>query len=139
PDSLISPKRWEALQERGKELEWVCKEAVPSIEDTLLPDGADGIDNRQKTRYMWQVVANREQVRQALVIVLPRQLARYDNELGFVLLDGQLEVKPNDYQSTLLPGHSPDYENNGSRQTSYQDHIAGLVKAYNAGIKNEIA
>jgi CRISPR-associated endonuclease/helicase Cas3 len=138
PGSLASVKRWEALQERGKHLDWVCKQAEPFLADAPV-DGADGIDNRQKTAYKWNTVTNREAVRQALVIALPSQLARYDSELGFVLLDGTLLVEPNGYQSTRLPQSSPDYGNMGSRQTSYQDHIRGLVMAYNAGIRHEIS
>lgn len=141
PDSLANARRWEILQQRGYELglEWICKEAQPILEEKLTPDGADGIDNRQKTLYTWKTVASPESVRQALIIALPRQLARYDDQLGFVLLDGRLDLKPNDYQSTLMPGLTPGYEYRGSQQTSYQDHIRGLVRAYNAGIKDEIA
>jgi CRISPR-associated endonuclease/helicase Cas3 len=134
PDSLASSRRWEALQKLGQELglDWVCKEARPIIED------ADSVDNRQKTSYIWQPVTNREAIPQALVIVLPPQLARYDAELGFVLLDGTLELEPNGYQSTPLKVQPLDYKNMGSRQTSYQDHIDGLVHAYNAGIKGQV-
>lgn len=138
PGSLLNPKRWQALQQKATQpgVDWVCKEAKPVIEEN--PDGADGIDNRQKTRYTWDVVTNPESIRQALVIALPSQLARYDNQLGFVLLDGQLELKPNGYQSVLLPAPTPDYVNKGSQQTSYQQHIAGLIHAYNTSISNEI-
>ena len=138
PSSLASPKRWEALQKRGEELEWVCKEAQP-FQEIAEPDGADGIDNRQKTTYRWVPVASKDAIPQALIIALPRQLARYDDQFGFVLLDGQLEVEPNDYQSTLMPGPTADYDYRGSQRTSYQDHIRGLVQAYNTGINDEIA
>jgi CRISPR-associated endonuclease/helicase Cas3 len=140
PGSLINPKRWKALQEKAAQSDtnWICKEAKPVIEEQENPDGADGIDNRQKTRYIWDVVTNPESVRQALIIAIPPQLARYDNQLGFVLLDGQLDLEPNNYQSSLLPILTPDYEKGGSQQTSYQQHIAGLVHAYNTGIRDEI-
>src|SRR6266566_4788722 len=129
PDSLANSKRWRALQEQAAHVnaDWICKDAKPVIEEN--PDGADGIDNRQKTRYTWDVVTNPESVRQALIIALPHQFARYDNQLGFVLLDGQLGLEPNDYQSSLLPALTLDYEKGGSEQTSYQQHIAGLVHA----------
>ena len=141
PGSLASTARWQALQERGAALglDWICKTAEPFSDNVIEPDGADGTDNRQKTMYTWASVSNQEVVRQSLIIALPRQLARYDGELGFVLLDGKLKLAPNDYQSTLLPGLSPDYEKMGSRQTSYQDHIRGLVEAYNKGIHDEIS
>ncbi len=140
PDTLVNSKRWRALQEQAacSDVGWIYKEAKPILEERENPDGAEGIDNRQKTRYIWEVVNNPESLRQALIIAMPPELARYDEQLGFVLLDGQLKVEPNDYQSTLLPRLTPDYEKGGSQQTSYQEHIAGLVHAYNAGIKNEI-
>ncbi len=47
-------------------------------------------------------------------------------------------MEPNNFQSPLLPALTPDYEMGGSQQTSYQQHIAGLVHAYNAGIRDEI-
>lgn len=138
PTALTSAKRWEALQELAHKwrLDWVCKEAQPIVEATA--EDADSVDNRQKTSYMWQPVTNREVIPQALVIALPCQLARYDAELGFILLDGTLELKPNGYQSAPLQVQSHDYESMGSRQTSYQDHIDGLVQAYNAGIKEQL-
>jgi CRISPR-associated endonuclease/helicase Cas3 len=134
PDSLASSRRWEALQKLGQDLglDWVCKEAQPIVED------ADSVDNRQKTSYRWQSVTNREAIPQAMVVALPSQLARYDAELGFILLDGSLERQPNDYQSTPLQVQPLNYENIGSRQTCYQDHIDGLVHAYNAGIKGQL-
>src|SRR6266702_3332711 len=134
PDSLASSKRWEVLQELSQKLglDWACKEAQPIIED------ADSVDNRQKTSYRWQTVTNREAIPLALVVALPSQLARYDAKLGFVLLDGTLELKSNGYQSTPLKVQHRSYENMGSRQTSYKDHIDGLVHAYNAGIKGQL-
>src|SRR6266567_3907234 len=140
PDSLINPRRWRALQEQAahSDLDWICKEAKPVIEEQENSDGADGIDNRQRTRYIWDTVNNLDSIRQALIITFPPQLARYDDQLGFVLLDGQLDLEPNDYQSSLLPALTPDYEKGGSQQTSYQKHIEGLVHAYNIGIQKEI-
>ncbi len=139
PDSLTSLKRWETLQKRSQELglDWTCKEAHPIIVEAM-PDGPDGMDNKQKTSYIWKPVAGRESISQALVIALPHQLARYDAELGFVLLDGTLRLEPNGYQSMPLQIQPPDYESKGSRQTSYQGHIEGLVRAYNAGIRGQV-
>jgi CRISPR-associated endonuclease/helicase Cas3 len=141
PDSLVNSRRWKALQEQAacSDVGWIYKEAKPIIEEKENPDGADGIDNRQKTRFIWEVVNDPESVRQALIIAMPPELARYDEQLGFILLDGQLKLEPNDYQSTLLPGLTPNYEKGGSQQTSYQEHITGLIHAYNAGISKEIA
>ena len=146
PGSLSNPKRWAALLERGKDLEWVCKEAVPVEEAQLEADGADGIDQRRKTVYRWQKVTNPATIAGALIIALPRQLARYDSELGFVLLDGKLSIEANDYQSALIGEGSNETEQPaksgrkgfGSRLTSYEGHIQGLVRAYNNGIKDDV-
>lgn len=89
PGSLVNSKRWKALLERAalKGVDWICKEAKPVVEEQENSDGTDGIDNRQKTRYIWDIVTNPEALRQALIISLTSQLARYDNQVGFVLLD----------------------------------------------------
>ena len=141
PDSLTKPQRWDALLERGKDLDWICRKAEPIQETELEPDGADGIDNRQKTVYEWPKVENKEVAAQALIIALPPQLARYDNQLGFVLLDGEFDdlgLGPNSYQSTPLdpPEKARDQ---WSTQQSYQEHISGLVSAYKKGIRADIA
>ncbi len=140
PDSFASPRRWQELQERGRNLEWVCKKAEPEPVTTTSDDAKneDTIDNRQKTRYAWRSVTNPHETVQALIIALPRQLARYDSELGFVLLDGQLNVGPGTYQSTLLPEASQIRDYVGSHVTSYQDHIRGLVRAYDLDIKDAL-
>jgi len=140
PDSFASARRWQTLQERGRDLEWVCKKAEPEPVVGISDDAnnEDTIDNRQKTRYAWRSITNPHEAAQALIIALPRQLARYDSELGFVLLDDQLNIGPGTYQSTLLPEASRKRDYSGSRVTSYQDHIRGLVCAYNLGIKDDI-
>ena len=138
PGSLSSPKRWAALQERGKDLDWICKDAIPLPEDKLEPDGTDGIDQRRNTPYRWEPVTNSASITKAVMIALPSQLARYDSELGFVLLDGKLNVDANGYQSVKLEGMVPDDTKMGSRMTSYEGHITGLVRAYKAGIKEDL-
>lgn len=139
PASLLNNKRWQVLQERAAQLglDWVCKEAIPAKQE-LLQDGPDGIDNRQKTWYQWQVITNPEAIRQSLVVALPSQLARYDDQLGFVLLDERLALEPNGYQSPLLSAVTPNHDFKGSHQTSYQGHIQGLLGAYSSGITEDI-
>jgi CRISPR-associated endonuclease/helicase Cas3 len=67
------------------------------------------------------------------MVVLPTKLATYHDELGFVLLDGQLLDESTGYQSTPV-------ENEQKRQgfflkhRSYEEHIAGLVAAYDRNI-----
>ena len=140
PYSLMKKQRWQAWQEKG--LDWVCKHAVSLLkqEEQTLPDGADGIDNRQQEHYKWECITNPALIPQALMIALPSQLASYDKRLGFVLLDDFLQYTPAEqYQSSLLPKGKNANKYSGSRQSSYQEHIGGLVRAYNQAIRQEIA
>jgi CRISPR-associated endonuclease/helicase Cas3 len=107
----------------------------------IKEDDPETIDNRQKTTYRWDEVVTSDELSTALMVVLPRQLASYYDDLGFVLHDGRLKIRPSDYPS--------DYQSTkrivdkskhwgGSRQQSYQEHIQGLVRAYNHNIRNDI-
>jgi CRISPR-associated endonuclease/helicase Cas3 len=138
--SLLQGKRWAALQERKNELglEWACKQAIP-LEVFTSPEDADLPDSRQKTRYTWDEITNPRQVATAFRIVLPRQLATYDRDLGFALLDGSLPVQPGDYQSENLKGSKFHDKHFVIRATRYEDHIAGLRTAYFMRIKEEVA
>lgn len=138
PHSLGSAKRWAALQERGKDLEWVCQEALPVPEKELGSDGMDGVDQRRPVPYHWQLVTTPATFAKTLFVVFPSHLARYDDTLGFVLLDGQLDVEANGYQSKKLDKRRSGSEMMGSQRTSYQGHITGLVGAYNAGIAEDL-
>lgn len=143
PGSLAG--RWQVLQERSSELglDWVCKEAIPVTEGD-----SDEADNKQKTKYKWVEVSssgNTEAVtrklRAALMIVLPSQLATYDKDLGFVLLDGRLTPEPtnNYYQSTLQAEKKKSKSTFAVlKQQDYQGHIRGLVDAYNSSIRHDI-
>jgi CRISPR-associated endonuclease/helicase Cas3 len=144
PGSLASERRWSALQERARnaDLEWMCRKAEPLEEAQQEPDGADGIDNRQKTVYRWEPVSSSAVAAQSLLIALPPQLARYDGELGFVLLDGEFDdlgLSPNGYESELLAGTPGRSSERWSSQQSYQDHISGLLRAYKSGLRDDIA
>jgi CRISPR-associated endonuclease/helicase Cas3 len=141
PGSLMSNTRWQALQERAANAERdipVCWEAEPLVQEQK--DGED-LDNREKTIYKWKPVASPNTIPQALMLAFPHELAHYDSKLGFVLLDDQLAQElgtPSAYQSKRLSALIPRYENYGSKQQSYQEHIAGLVRAYNFRIRKEI-
>lgn len=147
PGSLAS--RWQALEARAASLglEWVCKEAE------LQPESEErDADSRQKARYKWKVVAASgntdamtKKLAEALMIVLPTQLATYHEELGFVLLDGRLLKDSTGYQSTpplsdkntdpKKPKYAP------LKVESYLHHITGLMSAYsydNGGIRHNI-
>jgi CRISPR-associated endonuclease/helicase Cas3 len=96
------------------------------------------MENRERTVYKWHPVTTGAVAAQSLFIALPDELAYYDANIGFALLDGSLPLSPNGYQSTLLPHNKPQNERSGSRQTSYQEHIAGLLRAYRLHIANEV-
>jgi CRISPR-associated endonuclease/helicase Cas3 len=141
PASLAS--RWQILEERAAALpdEWVGRQAV------LIPESEErDADSRQKAQYRWDKIATSgntdamtKTLAQTLMIVLHPQLATYHKELGFVLLDGRLEIEPTGYQSTS-PSEEEDKERkkrkwDAIKVESYQQHIGGLMKAYsyNAG------
>jgi CRISPR-associated endonuclease/helicase Cas3 len=140
PDSLAG--RWKVLQEKAARLglEWVCKQAV------AIPEGDADADNKQKTKYTWVEIPTSDKqdriaatLRKALMVVLPSQLATYHEELGFVLLDDRLDISSTGYQSVLLPKRAKEKSQYAAlRQQSYQEHIQGLVNAYNRGIRQNI-
>jgi CRISPR-associated endonuclease/helicase Cas3 len=140
PGSLMSPTRWQSLQERAAHLDRdvpVCWEAEPLLQEKR---NDEDLDNKEKAVYKWKPVASPNTIPQALMLAFPRELARYDGKLGFLLLDDPLalELGTTTYQSTRLPARIPNYENYGAHQQSYQEHIAGLVQAYNFYINKEI-
>ncbi|HET9920407.1 MAG TPA: CRISPR-associated helicase Cas3', partial [Ktedonobacteraceae bacterium] len=136
PDSLAGS--WQALQENEDGPGWVCKQAI------AVPEGDADADSRQKVRYQWEDIAtsNRsgvaETLRGALMVVLPPELATYHDELGFVLLDGRLDIKSTGYQSEPLEKKKSGRPDIFIRQQSYLEHISGLVLAYNRGIRQSI-
>jgi CRISPR-associated endonuclease/helicase Cas3 len=140
PGSLAS--RWKALEERAASegLKWVARVA------RIKPTGETGeVDSRQETLYQWDIIANSgntQQIerilREALMIVLPSKLVTYHAELGFVLLDGRLEVESTGYQSSPpKEEEKPKFRRSVMKVRSYREHIQGLVRAYNAGIKEQ--
>ena len=140
PGSLMSSERWQALQVRASSAPDdlpVCWEAEPIVQEKK--EGED-LDNKEKTHYRWKPVASANAIPKALLLAFPRHLAHYNNQLGFLLLDEQLEqtVAPSAYQSTHIPARVPHYEQSGAHQQSYQEHIAGLLRAYNFRIRTEI-
>src|SRR5712692_1388624 len=140
PGSLAG--RWEALEKRASQLglDWVCKEAIP-----LKESDGDEADSRKKTKYTWQDIpssgktdAIARKLREALMVVLPGELATYDKELGFVLLDERLNVKSTGYQSTPLEKEKKKSKFDVLKHQTYQEHISGLVKAYDSSIKHNL-
>jgi len=144
PASLAS--RLATLEERRQQSgpSWLCKEVV-------VVQGENGAeaDARQPTRYTWtdflaggdaKLVAQRLQM--ALMVALPSQLATYHPELGFVLLDGEIAIASTGYQSAQRRDTRPGLPASRGLQIqvrSYQEHIQGLVTAYNNGIRQSTA
>lgn len=136
PASLAS--RWQALEEcaaADPEVEWVGRQAV------LLPESQErDADTRQKAQYRWDPIGTSGNVdalmrtlSQALMIVLHPRIATYHPELGFVLLDGRLDIVPTGYQSTPPEDQKKDRKKrdwNAIKVESYQQHIGGLMQAY---------
>jgi len=145
PDSLAG--HWQALQKRAVELDlpWVCKQAV-AIQVNDTPENDPEADNKLKTQYKWVDIPSSgtfdtiaASLRDALMVVLPSQLAIYHDELGFMLLDDSIKVDTNSYQSAILSekkGSKPTYE--ALKHQSYQEHISGLVEAYDRSIRPSI-
>jgi CRISPR-associated endonuclease/helicase Cas3 len=132
PTTFLKKERWQWMLEQTQERGWACKQLQSFQEEKTLPDGADGLDNRQQmqTRYTWDTVTNPVQIRTALMIALPAEVASYDASLGFLLRDELLDYVPTgSYQSRFIKKASK-IKSFGSRVTSYQDHIVGLVRAY---------
>ncbi len=139
PDSLASS--WSALEKKATQLglDWVGKKAV------ALPSEDAEADNKRKTLYTWDDIptsgntsATASTLREALMVVLPTQLATYHEELGFVLLDGRLEIRSSGYQSTPLEGKGSDYQGYVLKHQSYTQHIEGLVEAYNRNVSRRM-
>ena len=72
------------------------------------------------------------------MIVLPSQLATYDKDLGFVLLDGRLKIESSGHQSALVEKEKKKPQFDVLKHQSYQEHISGLVKAYDSSIKHNL-
>lgn len=144
PGSLAG--RMKMLQERREQLglEWVCKEAI-----AIQEERDDETDSRRMTKYKWVELPYSEnhammtqKLRETVMIVLPSKLATYHDELGFMLLDGRLNVPPMSvaYQSTLLPVGDEGRKKRKVKamtEQSYQRHIKGLVNAYSDGIRQQ--
>lgn len=139
PASLAA--RWQVLEQRASELDlgWVGREACLVAERQTQE-----ADSRQKAQYTWEPIVTSpdtgvmaKKLGQALMITLHPQLATYHEELGFVLLDGNLDVASTGYQSTPpLPGDDDAQKRKQRRGSgtikmeSYSQHINGLWRAY---------
>lgn len=127
---------WENLQARQAETD------APFVMKQLLPTGSqeNGAedDTRREPVYTWDVIHHPAQIRGALRIAVPPQLATYDSELGFQLL-----TVPGDTYGDWIS--APENQRKGKRaamkrtQRSYMEHITGLMRAYDWSVRRELA
>lgn len=144
PKSLAG--RWEALQKRAADLDlrWVCKQAI-AIEVNDAAENDPDADNRLKTQYKWVEIPSSGKfdtiaaiLRDALMVVLPGKLATYHEELGFILLDSDLNIGESSYESILEESKGRKRESEPLKHQSYLEHISGLVEAYDRSIKTNL-
>lgn len=128
---------WNTLQQRQAETNtpWIMKQLVPAGEQEA---GAEE-DSRRESVYTWEFIRDPSQIKGALLIALPPQLATYDMDMGFrLLLNPDKETTespwisaPNDAQKK-----KPNYAKR--EQRSYVEHICGLMRAYDWSVHREI-
>ncbi len=129
PGSLA--KWWKAINDTNvPDVEWVCKKIEIYEEDSQEPD------NRPRTKCTWVDITNPSQILAATLVVVPRRLASYNDKIGFMLLDGQ-SVGGN-YQSVKREVGHGQIAYKKSVQQNYQDHIFGLLAAYESHIQHEM-
>lgn len=150
PASLASHMK--SFEEMRNELglDWICKEAIAIQTDH---ENAEA-DSRNVTQYNWPSITYTENPKamarklcETIMIALPNALATYHPELGFILRDDWESLWPQwtAYQSTLPEKEKSDKKERGKKpdykpivRRSYQEHISGLVYAYNCGISQQI-
>ncbi len=124
PSLLMVPSYWQSLQKRATQSGLpVCWEAVPITQEAT--DRQSSEDHNERA-YIWKPVTRSNRIAKALAIAFPRQVARYDQELGLTLLDHQLAhlLGPADYQSTRLPEDVANDENrDGFIRTQREKYI----------------
>lgn len=127
---------WERMQQR-RNGDWVLKQLVP------LSDASDWKeeDNDREPLYTWDVLSHQTQIPRALRLALPTDLAAYDSEFGFRLLQGN-DTNPGMWMSKPVekPGKkSARHLVPTGKRRSYVEHISGLLHAYDWSIRRELA
>jgi CRISPR-associated endonuclease/helicase Cas3 len=124
-------KWWKAVKEIGlPDGECICQKI-----ETYTQGNEKEPDNKLETRCRWVPVKGEGEFLQTTMIVIPKKLASYDDDMGFMLLDGTTEG--GSYQSAKRSGQHSQRPYKGSHQRSYQEHIFGLLKAYESHIQYE--
>jgi CRISPR-associated endonuclease/helicase Cas3 len=161
PASLASHMKFFEEMRNELDLDWICKEAVAIEEENPIKDDKrePDVDNRVVTQYKWPCIsyidnskAMELRLRGTIMVALPNALATYHPELGFILRDDWESLWPQwtIYQSTLpveasVDGTPSRKKERGNKsgykpivRRSYQEHIGGLVSAYNNGISQQV-
>jgi CRISPR-associated endonuclease/helicase Cas3 len=128
---------WDALAEAHAAAQTLDSQQPAMVWQAALADPAqerDAENERRAARYQWTPLASKAQIRGALVLAVAPTVATYTSELGLVLNDGRLDLAwpAQPYRSAPVPqrrrGHGPIFYT----QESYAEHIAGLLRAYQA-------
>ncbi len=119
-------------KEQGKltDVEWICLKA-----ETYMEGDPNEPDNKLKMKCKWVEITNTSLLMSAAMVVVPSRLAHYNDDIGFMLLDGTSDGGT--YQSVKRPIVEDQEAYKGSRQQSYLEHITGLVTAYNSHLYSE--
>ncbi len=142
----FTKKRWDWMQAQVQqhtsewETGWACKKLIPLQKEEELQDGADGLDSRQQMHihYTWEPVTNVAEIRTALLIALPSQIATYDPALGFLFRDDFPDYVPEHvYQSRYIKRENEKVFA-PSKVTSYEEHITGLYTAYTSILQHHL-
>jgi len=140
PDTLMG--RWNRLRELAQQfdLDWTIKKLEYQKVGTV---GDEESDSRTPLECKWIPVVAESEIRSALMLVLPPELAHYDPSLGFVLRDpdrmlGLPPVADSSWQSALVarPKNKPRY--GPIERQIYLVHISGLTRSYNYLISDEL-
>jgi CRISPR-associated endonuclease/helicase Cas3 len=125
------------LQERqaALNLDWIMKKPeLGSDNDASRRDA----DEQWGIPCEWRVVNTKEQIKGAIRLCLPPQLAAYDSELGFrLLLDD--DDRSTGWESTKEGRRGSSRRNPGSWLQSYVEHIDGLARAYEWSVRADLA
>jgi CRISPR-associated endonuclease/helicase Cas3 len=142
--SALMGKHWQRLKARQSELDCACPKKACLNQQERADDDED---SRLPTVYNWQPITHESEIPATLMIALPNQLATYDQDLGFVFLDGRLalpeswlqRLRQQNYQSEFRPNANDKPEDSPTRMQRYEQHIGGLADAYHYAIRHEIA
>ncbi len=109
---------------------WICKKAEIREESDIKEP-----ENKLRKVCQWTPITNSAQITTSPIVAIPSRLASYDDEIGFVLLDGT--TPSGTYQSVkrAVDGERKSYQ--GSVQRSYQEHISGLLWTYEKHLHHE--